>query len=65
LALCDVCPSSEATGVAEVLLSCFESRNKVLLLLKAVIDREVFSTGNLYILYIENVDLLYTDPLNH
>lgn len=44
LALCDVCPSSEASGVAEVLLSCFESRSKVLVLLKAVIDREVFST---------------------
>ncbi|KAL7314719.1 hypothetical protein PS15m_006255 [Mucor circinelloides] len=44
LALCDVCPSSEATGVAEVLLSCFESRSKVLVLLKAVIDREVSST---------------------
>ncbi|CEP17257.1 hypothetical protein, partial, partial [Parasitella parasitica] len=46
LALCDVCPSSEASGVAEVLLSCFESRSKVLVLLKAIIDREVSSTGS-------------------
>ncbi|KAI8981655.1 hypothetical protein BDF20DRAFT_955314 [Mycotypha africana] len=44
LALCDVCPSSEATVMCKVLLQCFESRSKVLTLLKAVIDREVNST---------------------
>jgi neurofibromin 1 len=45
LSLCDVCPASDATGVAGVLLNCFESRTKVLVFLKAIIDREVFSTG--------------------
>ena len=44
LSLCDVCTTSDAVGVAGVLLNSFESRNKVLVLLKAVIDREVFST---------------------
>jgi hypothetical protein len=45
LSLCDVCPASDATGVATVLLNCFESRSKVLEFLKAIVDREVFSTG--------------------
>ncbi|KAI9476341.1 MAG: hypothetical protein EXX96DRAFT_507481 [Benjaminiella poitrasii] len=44
LSLCDVCPSTDAPGIAQVLLNCFESHGKVLVLLKAVINREVFST---------------------
>ncbi|KAG0745150.1 hypothetical protein G6F62_003419 [Rhizopus arrhizus] len=43
LSLCDVCPTGDAAGVAEVLLEAFESRNKVLPLLKAVIEKEVRS----------------------
>ncbi|KAI8142067.1 hypothetical protein BJV82DRAFT_159057 [Fennellomyces sp. T-0311] len=44
LALCDVCPSQDAAGVAETLLLCFESRDKATALLKAVIEKEVAST---------------------
>ncbi|GAA5815422.1 hypothetical protein MFLAVUS_008930 [Mucor flavus] len=44
LSLCDVCPAGDVSGVAEVLLNCFESRSKVTVLLKAIIDREVYST---------------------
>ncbi|KAI9489055.1 hypothetical protein BDB00DRAFT_771458 [Zychaea mexicana] len=44
LALCDVCPSGDAAGVAETLLICFESRDKSTSLLKAVIEKEVAST---------------------
>lgn len=45
LTLCDVCPSSEISGLAEILLICFESRGKIIQLLKAIIDREVTMTG--------------------
>ncbi|KAI8370897.1 hypothetical protein EDC96DRAFT_502763 [Choanephora cucurbitarum] len=44
LCLCDVVPASDTQGVAEVLLQCFESRNKVFVLLEAIIDREVSNT---------------------
>ncbi|KAI8357236.1 hypothetical protein BD560DRAFT_197971 [Blakeslea trispora] len=44
LCLCDVAPASDTQGVAEVLLQCFEARNKVFVLLEAVIDREVSNT---------------------
>ncbi|RCI06233.1 Ras GTPase activating protein ira2, partial [Rhizopus stolonifer] len=44
IALCDVCPASDIQGVAEVLLQCFESKGKVLTLLKTIVDREVFTT---------------------
>ncbi|KAI8394136.1 uncharacterized protein BYT42DRAFT_553510 [Radiomyces spectabilis] len=44
LSLCEVCPSIDYTGVAEVLLTCFESRNKVSPFLEAVIKKEVAST---------------------
>lgn len=45
MSLCDVCSSSDASGVAEVVLTCFESRSKILPLLKAFIEKEVASTG--------------------
>ncbi|KAG1473581.1 hypothetical protein G6F56_000876 [Rhizopus delemar] len=44
LSLCDVCPAGDVADLAEVLLNAFESRNKVLPLLKAVIEKEVFSS---------------------
>lgn len=44
MVLCDVCPSTDSAGVAEVLLTAFESRNKVTPLLKAAIDKEIAST---------------------
>ncbi|KAI8328834.1 hypothetical protein BC941DRAFT_216115 [Chlamydoabsidia padenii] len=44
LSLCEVCPAMDTTGLAEVLLACFESRGKELVLLKKVIDREVAAT---------------------
>ncbi|CAO3589215.1 unnamed protein product [Absidia cylindrospora] len=44
LSLCEVCPAIDTTGLAEVLLACFESRRKELILMKAVIDREVMAT---------------------
>lgn len=45
MSLCDVCPSSDTTGVAEILLICFESRCKVVPLLKAVVQKEISLTG--------------------
>jgi hypothetical protein len=44
-----VCPAADATGVAEVLLTAFDSRNKIMDLLKAVIQKEVNSAGKLFI----------------
>lgn len=44
LSLCEVCPVMDTTGLAEVLLACFESRRKEMLLMKAVIEREVAET---------------------
>ncbi|KAI8097774.1 uncharacterized protein BX664DRAFT_356981 [Halteromyces radiatus] len=44
LSLCEVCPSMDTTGLAEVLLACFESRRKELMLMKAVIEKEVATT---------------------
>ncbi|KAI9256885.1 hypothetical protein BY458DRAFT_441589 [Sporodiniella umbellata] len=44
LALCDVCPSSDISDLAEALLICFESRHKTPMLFKAIVDREVAQT---------------------
>ncbi|KAI9261580.1 hypothetical protein BDA99DRAFT_547292 [Phascolomyces articulosus] len=44
LSLCDVAPSSDIDEVANVLLACFASRNKTLVLLEAVIEKEVNNT---------------------
>lgn len=47
LALCEVSPSVDSDDAANVLLSCFASRNKTMVLLKSVIEKEVKDTGNL------------------
>lgn len=52
LSLCDICPAADTAGVAEVLLNSFESHNKVLVLLKAVIEKEVFSTGKFFVMLL-------------
>ncbi|KAL7332161.1 hypothetical protein PS15p_204242 [Mucor circinelloides] len=44
MSLCEVCPSQDTTGVAEILLICFESRAKVVPLLKAVVQKEIALT---------------------
>ncbi|KAI8076544.1 uncharacterized protein B0P05DRAFT_546306 [Gilbertella persicaria] len=44
MSLCEVCPSQDTTDVAEILLICFESRGKVISLLKAVVQREISLT---------------------
>ncbi|CEP19674.1 hypothetical protein [Parasitella parasitica] len=44
MSLCEVCPSADTTGVAEILLICFESRSKVMPLLKAVVQKEILLT---------------------
>ncbi|CAO3639828.1 unnamed protein product [Cunninghamella echinulata] len=44
LSLCEVCPTMDTNGLAEVLLACFESKHKELSLIKAVIDKEVAAT---------------------
>lgn len=44
LSLCEVCPAQQVDEVAEVLMACFESRNKNMELLKQLIAREVDST---------------------
>jgi neurofibromin 1 len=49
MSLCEVCPSQDTTGVAEILLICFESRDKVMPLLKAVIQKEISLTGMFFI----------------
>jgi hypothetical protein len=48
MSLCEVCPSQDTTGVAEILLICFESRGKIIPLLKAVIQKEISLTGKLF-----------------
>lgn len=45
MCLCEVCPSQQIMGIAEILLVCFESRQKVMSLLKAVIEKEISLTG--------------------
>jgi neurofibromin 1 len=45
MSLCDVGPSSEIDDVASVLLACYASRNQTMRLLKAVIQKEVETTG--------------------
>ncbi|KAI8974377.1 hypothetical protein BDB01DRAFT_807208 [Pilobolus umbonatus] len=44
MSLCEVCPSADTIGLAEVLLTAFDSRCKVDVLLKAVVQREVSLT---------------------
>ncbi|KAG0184581.1 Ras GTPase activating protein ira2 [Apophysomyces sp. BC1034] len=44
MSLCEVCPATDISGVAEILLLSFESRDKVVTLLKTVITKEVSST---------------------
>ncbi|KAI8373844.1 hypothetical protein BD560DRAFT_393755 [Blakeslea trispora] len=46
LALSDVCPASDIEDAAIALLACFQSRGKALVLLKAVIQKEVQSTDS-------------------
>lgn len=48
MSVCDVCPASDASSIASVLLSVFESKNKLLPVLKAIIEREVFSAGKIF-----------------
>jgi neurofibromin 1 len=45
LALCEVCPASDIEDASNALLACFSSRGKALVLLKAVIQKEVQNTG--------------------
>ncbi|CAG8508989.1 2177_t:CDS:10 [Funneliformis mosseae] len=44
LSLCEVCPVSDIDEVAKTLLAVFDSRNKTMSLLKAIIEKEVIST---------------------
>ncbi|KAI8068638.1 hypothetical protein BC940DRAFT_298677 [Gongronella butleri] len=44
LSLCEVCPSIDSSGLADVLLACFETRRRELVLMKAIIEREVETT---------------------
>ncbi|CAO3650284.1 unnamed protein product [Mucor fragilis] len=46
LSLCDVCPASDIEDAANALLACFSSRGKSLVLLKAVIQKEVQNTDS-------------------
>lgn len=46
LSLCDVCPASDIEDAANALLACFSSRGKALVLLKAVIQKEVQNTDS-------------------
>ncbi|KAL0094889.1 hypothetical protein F4703DRAFT_1902562 [Phycomyces blakesleeanus] len=44
LSLCEACPASDIDNVVQALLVSFRSRNKTMLLLKALIEREVQTT---------------------
>ncbi|KAG9291425.1 hypothetical protein G9A89_021843 [Geosiphon pyriformis] len=46
MSLCEVCPVSDIDEVAQVLLNVFESRNRTMPLLKAVIEKEVINTDH-------------------
>ncbi|CAG8612074.1 12667_t:CDS:10, partial [Ambispora leptoticha] len=46
LSLCEVCPVFDIDEVAHMLLMIFESRGSTMALMKAVIEKEVFSTEN-------------------
>ncbi|KAI8078349.1 hypothetical protein BDF21DRAFT_43098 [Thamnidium elegans] len=46
LSLCEVCPASDIEDAANALLACFSSRGKALILLKAVIQKEVQNTDS-------------------
>lgn len=61
MSLCEVCPSQDTTGVAEILLICFESRTKVVPLLKAVVQKEIALTGTLPWIHMHRmpVDLFF------
>lgn len=52
MSLCEVCPSQHIMGIAEILLVCFESRQKVMLLLKAVIEKEISLTGEFFFFFL-------------
>ncbi|KAI9269931.1 hypothetical protein BY458DRAFT_182532 [Sporodiniella umbellata] len=41
LSVCDVCPASDASTISNTLLTVFESKNKLLPVLKAIVEREV------------------------
>lgn len=56
-----MCPAADATGVAEVLLTAFDSRNKIMDLLKAVIQKEVDSAGKFFFMFlcVRQMNILY------
>lgn len=43
--LCEVCPSSEIDDCANALYACYSSKNKIMQLLKTVIQKEIDTTG--------------------
>lgn len=52
---------SDLDEVAHILLTCFESRQRTLPLLKAVIEREVANTGNpIGMFNVDNIVILFT-----
>lgn len=46
LSLCRVCPTPDTSEVANVLIKCFSANNKLLPLMKQVIEKEVRTAGN-------------------
>lgn len=46
LSLCDVCPAADIEDAANALLACFSARGKALVLIKAVIQKEVQNTDS-------------------
>ncbi|KAG1177602.1 hypothetical protein G6F70_005649 [Rhizopus microsporus] len=44
--LCEVCPSSEIDDCANALYACYSSKNKIMQLLKTVIQKEIDTTDN-------------------
>lgn len=45
LAICEICPPSEADGMIAVLLNLFDTRSSLMSLLKTMIDLEISRTG--------------------
>jgi hypothetical protein len=58
LSLCEVCPVSDIDEVSKTLLAVFESRNKTMPLLKAIIEKEVINTGMEFLFLLSNLVLL-------
>jgi hypothetical protein len=65
LSLCEVCPVSDIDTVSKTLLAVFDSRNKTMPLLRAIIEKEVINTGIIiFIDFYSNIELFLLTTRN-